>query len=554
VIVSAAGGQQFCRAAGVAVPLFSLRQPDDIGSGEILDLIPFTDWLAHWHQAIVQLLPINETAPREASPYNTLSAFAIDPAYISAMRVTDVVRSRAAQAWLASGPVQQQLHRLQRARRRQQHAAHTLRLALLQLGFDHFQTLPSSAARVAAFERFCRTNGWWLDDYALFRALKERQKWRNWERWPKPLRDRHPDALAAAAAALQPRSRFFRYLQWIAAEQWGAVRKHARARGVLIKGDLPFVCGRDSADVWAHRELFDLSSSAGAPPDTFSTSGQAWGLPLYNWDALRRSGYEWWRQRARQARALYDLFRVDHVVGLYRTYAIPVQEGGTAGFIPRDEHEQLTQGHALLSGILEEAGTATGVIAEDLGTVPPWVRASLSQLGIPGYKVLRWERADDSYTVPRAYPPLSVATTGTHDTDTLVTWWDGLEADERTNVLSSLDVNGCSLDASLAALPLLRELHLAVLRRLYEAGSVLTIVPIQDLFGWSARINTPATVDRANWSFRLPVPVNALDRDPAIRERMAALRDLIDASGRWCARTDSGPRRTRAERSRQFDE
>ena len=146
------------------------------------------------------------------------------------------------------------------------------------------------------------------------------------------------------ARALRTRIRFAQYLQWLAAEQWAEVRAHARQRGVLIMGDLPFVCSRDSADVWAHQELFDFSSSAGAPPDAFSATGQAWGLPLYNWDALRRSDYEWWRQRIRQARELYDLFRIDHVVGLYRTYAIPVHAGGTAGFVPHDEHEQRDAG------------------------------------------------------------------------------------------------------------------------------------------------------------------------------------------------------------------
>ncbi len=526
--------RRFRRAAGIAIPLFSLRGVQDAGHGEILDLIPFADWLARWHQGIIQLLPINETAPRELSPYNTLSAFAIDPAYVCAAQVVDVARSRAAQEWLAADDVRRPRRR---SRRRQRGAAYARQLRLLEMGFAEFEALPHGAERVAAFEHFCEHSAWWLDDYALFRVLKERSRWRSWETWPEPLRRRDPAALATTAAALAARSRFFRYVQWVAATQWDAVRTHARRRGVLIKGDLPFVCGRDSADVWAHQDLFDLSSSAGAPPDAFSATGQAWGLPLYDWAAMHRSDYEWWRQRARQAHALYDLFRIDHVVGLYRTYAISVQDGGTSGFVPPGEDYQRTQGHALLSAILEDAAGA-GVIAEDLGTVPPWVRASLTKLGIPGYKVLRWERSKGSYIDPRTYAPLSVATTGTHDTETLVEWWQAMDDDARQTVLRSLGLTFSDDDQQPPPSSWSSELHTALLRRLYEAGSVLTILPIQDLFGWCERINVPATVDRNNWTYRLPATADQLDGRPGVAERMAAVRDMIDETGRWPATSD----------------
>ncbi len=514
------------------MPLFSLRGPDDTGSGEILDLMPFIDWLARWHQRVLQLLPINESAPGEASPYNTLSAFAIDPGYISAARVVDVVRSAAAQEWLRSSALQRRMRRWRRSHKRQRRPAYTFKLRLLELGFGELEALPGSSQRVAAFKRFCRSNAWWLDDYALFRALKEQRRWKSWELWPDGLRRRDPAALGRVALTLRGRLRFFQYLQWIAAEQWSAVRAHARARGVLLKGDLPFVCGRDSADVWAHPELFDPSSSAGAPPDWFSETGQAWGLPLYEWAAMRRSGYAWWRQRARQGRELYDLFRIDHVVGLYRTYAIPVRDGGTAGFVPADEHDQRAQGHELLTAVREEA-EAAGVIAEDLGTVPDWVRASLTQLGIPGYKVVRWEKAEDGgYIDPRSYAPLSVTTTGTHDTDTLVTWWEELSAVERLAVVDALDPPRSGVETRDADLAWTPKLHLALLQRLYEAGSALTILPIQDLFGWRERINTPATTNDENWTFRLPVEIDALDATAAIRDRMDVVRTLIDRTGR----------------------
>ncbi len=518
------GRQQFRRAAGIGVPLFSLRGAQDLGSGTILDLIPFIDWMARWHHTVVQLLPLNETAPDEASPYTTLSVFALDPGYISVSAVPDVIDSEAAQRWLQSPPVQRRVRRLRQSRWRHRSAAYGVTLGALDIGFQHFESA-APTERKDRFEAFCRTCAWWLDDYALFRALREQSGWSSWETWPEEVRRRDAGAMREIGAALQSRIRFGKYLQWIAAEQWQEVRRYARRRGILIKGDLPFVCGRDSADVWGHPELFDSSSSAGAPPDDFSATGQAWGLPLYDWAQLRGSDYHWWRCRARQARELYDLFRIDHVIGLYRTYAIPVREGGTSGFVPLDESEQLAQGTALMRAILEEVAGDAGVIAEDLGTVPRWARESLSELGIPGYKVLRWERTDGHLVDPRSYPPLSVATSGTHDTDTLAAWCNSLSDLERLLVCQSLQLDP-ALGTPHAAL------HWPLLQRLYEAGSVLTILPIQDLFGWPERINTPATVVPHNWSFRLPVAVEQLDQVPAIEERMRVIRDIIDANGR----------------------
>jgi len=523
--------QQFTRAAGVALPLFALRGPHDLGTGEILDLLPFIDWMDRWDQRVIQLLPINETAIGEASPYNTLTAFALDPAYISVWQVPEVERSGAAQEFLRTLRVRRQIRRWRHSPQRQRRGVYALKLQLLDLGFAAFQNLPASNDRCAAFESFRRHHAWWLDHYALFRALKERHRWISWETWPEPLRNGDAPALQHAASGLEHRIRFFQYLQWIAAEQWSAVREHARRRGVLIKGDLSFVCGRDSADVWAHPELFDLHSSAGAPPDAFSATGQAWGLPLYNWAAMRACGYQWWRQRARQGGELFDLFRIDHAVGLFRTYAIPVSANGTAGFVPPEQPAQVAQGHDLLSAVIEEAGAST-VIAEDLGTVPDWVRDCLTGLQIPGYKVLRWERNGEAFIDPRSYAPLSVATSGTHDTDTLVPWLEGVPGNERAALLDMLHLAEPEVKRNETHSLETPELHLAVLRRLYHAGSVLTILPIQDLFGWRERINTPATTNSHNWRYRLPTETSQLDALPEVRGRMETIRAMINESGR----------------------
>jgi 4-alpha-glucanotransferase len=516
------------RVAGVALPLFSLRGEDDFGTGEILDLIPFVDWLAEWHQRVVQLLPLNETAPGETSPYAALSAFALDPAYISAARLEDVRASRQANDWRHSSEALQLREHARASPKRAKQQASTVKLRLLEWGFEEFESnAPTKRAR--DFESFRERNAHWLDDYCLFRLLKELQGWSSWEQWPAQWQSR--GTAVRDDDRCRQRQRFFAYVQWVADEQWAAVRAHAHHRGVLLKGDLPFVCARDSADVWAQPQLFDLSSSAGAPPDDFSDTGQAWGLPLYAWQAHQDSDFTWWRQRARQAAQLYDLFRIDHVVGLFRTYAIPVGTGGTSGFVPAAEEEQHQQGHALITALLQEATATAALIAEDLGTVPDWVRAVLDDLGVPGYRVFRWERRDGVFLDPRAYPELSVATTGTHDTDTAVTWWQGLRVEERNAVQHTLGLTAMEGDGgdALRAWPLV---HAALLQRLYESGSLLTILPIQDLFSWTERINVPATVDPANWTYRLPEAGSRLEAREDVRTQLERLRQFIDDSGR----------------------
>jgi 4-alpha-glucanotransferase len=524
-VTIAAIGQSFPRAAGVVIPLFALRGPHDVGTGEILDVLDAVEWLAAGRHAVLQLLPINEAPPEETSPYHPLSAFAIDPTYVAAGRLPDVQQSAAAQAWLRSPPVAAQVQRARRAPGRQRRWAYDIKLRLLEFGYETFAGLDTAAPRARRHARFCQRHAGWLKDYSLFRALKEELQWAAWESWPAGLRARRVDALTDATQRLRHRIRFFQYVQWVAAEQWAEVRAAAQARGVRLKGDLPFVCARDSADVWAHQDLFDLSSSAGAPPDAFSPTGQAWGLPLYNWEHHRRSNYEWWRQRVRHARELYDLFRVDHVVGLYRTYAIPVRVGGTSGFVPPDEDTQRTQGRGLMGAMIEEAAPHTALVAEDLGTVPPWVRASLTELQVPGYRVFRWERREDgSYLDPRTYPELSIATSGTHDTDTLVTWWREMGDEQRRAAALVLGLDDWSRPWA--------DVHAAILRRLYEAGSALTILPIQDLFGWEERINIPATVGPQNWTYRLPAETRHLDRVPGVGRQIERVRTMIDASGR----------------------
>ena len=498
------------RCAGFVVPLFSVRSARDAGIGEILDLVPLLQWGASFGQRVVQLLPINETAPGEASPYNALSAFAIDPVYLS---VHAVPHAPPVSAVAPSGA------RLPRE------AIRDAKLRALAAAFEHFQREHRDRGP-RSLGAFVDANRDWLDDYALFHALKEEHEFAPWEQWPAALRARSPAALARAARRFGHRIEFLRYVQWLAARQWTKVHRAAAAAGVWLKGDLPFVLGRDSVDVWVRQDEFDSAYSVGAPPDDFSSTGQSWNLPLYDWPRVRMEDFAWWRRRASHAATFYDLFRIDHIIGFFRTYAMPVDPALPPRFVPDTEPAQREQGEAFLRAMID-ASNGARPMAEDLGTVPDWVRQCMHRLGVPGYKVFRWEREHDRYRDPRSYDPLSVATTGTHDTDTLVEWWAGLDAEERTRVLVALRIESTTDQPGLS--PGLREQMLA---RLYKAGSAWVIVPIQDLFGWRDRINVPATPSHLNWNWRMPVTIEHLADDPAIARATAAIAAAVAAAGR----------------------
>jgi 4-alpha-glucanotransferase len=375
---------------------------------------------------------------------------------------------------------------------------------------------------------------WWLDDYGLFRAVHAREQERAWTDWPAGLRDRDAAAMAAAREELADEILYREWLQWIGDEQWRRVKEQSQP--VALMGDLPFMVDGDSADVWSHAEAFRLDASVGAPPDAFSETGQNWGLPVYRWDVMAERDYDWLRDRARRSAALYDAYRVDHLVGFYRTYVFPRDES-EAFFTPADEDDQLALGETVLR-IFADAGAR--IVAEDLGTIPDFVRESLARLEIPGYKVLRWEREWDEeeqpYRPPASYPPVSLATSGTHDTETVAEWFEGLEPDERDTLFEApgieerLAARGVDVEATKHYSPRVRD---ALLDALYRAGSDFLLLPFQDVFGWRDRINVPASLGEHNWTWKLPWHVERLAEEPDAEERAAAMRQWADESDRW---------------------
>jgi 4-alpha-glucanotransferase len=415
-------------------------------------------------------------------------------------------------------------------------AVRALKSMALRRAFDRFQHAEwrRDSPRAARFRAYAREQGWWLDDYALFRALHAHYGERAWVDWPQPIRDRLPDALTQTRHELDEEVRYRKYVQWIAGQQWARARE--LAGDIALFGDLPFVVNIDSADVWARQDEFNPALSVGVPPDAFSATGQDWGLPAYRWDVLGQRDFDWLRQRGRRNADLFDGYRVDHLVGFYRMYVRP-PGGGEGIFMPARQDEQIALGERIMR-VFEDSGAE--IIAEDLGVIPDFVRESLAGLGIPGYRVFRWERhwhqESQPFREPAEYPPASVATSGTHDTEPLVVWWEQAPPEERRAALDIPSIrdrlSNEARERAIGEPELTPPVRAIMLDALCASGSDLLIIPIQDAFGWRARINQPATVSVQNWTWKLPWPSDRLLDEPEGRDVAQLLRDLATRHGR----------------------
>jgi len=530
---STSAGPSGRRRAGLLIPLFSCPSTTSWGIGDIGDIEPTAAWLAAAGQRVLQLLPINEMAPGQQSPYSAISAMAIDPIFI---RVPDVPEFEALGGESGLSPEHRcQLDVVRRSPRVEHAAVRALKRTALRAAFERFFEAEwcRDSERARALRTFLSEQAWWIEDYSLFRAIHAREGERAWTAWPSELQRREPAAIDRARRELSREVLFFQYLQWIASTQWQQARR--RAHDVELFGDLPFMVDGDSADVWARQHQFDLDASLGVPPDAFSATGQDWGMPVYRWDFVSMEDYRWLRERARRGADLFDGYRVDHLVGFYRTYGRP-KHGGDPFFTPPDERSQQALGERILE-IFRGAGAE--IVAEDLGTVPDFVRASLARLGVPGFRVFRWERYWHSegqpFRDPADYPPVSVATSGTHDTEPLGVWWDRASEDERHKVAALPTIQRIAggpgnIDFARAAYD--TRVREVLLEALFASGSDLLLLPVQDVFGWRDRINEPATVGEHNWSFRLPWPSDRLGEIAEARERQQQLRAWAERYGR----------------------
>jgi 4-alpha-glucanotransferase len=522
------------RRAGLLIPLCAMPSSRSWGIGEIGDIPAMAQWLRSAGVHVLQLLPINEMPPGETSPYAALSAMAIDPQFISVGVLKDFVASggeRNIEAGLRT-----QLERVRVAPTIDYAGVRDLKHAVLRRAFARFREREwaRDTTRAVALRAYIHSQAWWLDEYSLFRALHACWDARPWSEWPSALRERQPSAMAQSRLDLADDILYRQYLQWVANEQWDTAR--TESNGIALFGDLPFMVGADSADVWARQDEFRLDASVGAPPDAFSATGQDWNLPPYRWDVMAGRDFGWLRQRARRNAELFDGYRIDHAVGFYRTYVRP-HDGGVPQYAPADQEAQVRLGERVLA-VLREPGAE--IVAEDIGVVPDFVFESLSRLSVPGFKVLRWERDPDAdgqpLYDPADYPSVAVATSGTHDTEPMTVWWERAPVEEREAVLAIPSVRARLTDeqsaSALAAPGFPDQLRDALIEALYASSANLLILPIHDVFGWRDRINEPGTVNATNWTWRLPWLCDRLSAEPEATGTAVRLRTWATRHGR----------------------
>lgn len=440
---------------GINVPLFSLRSKSSLGIGDFLDLKLLIDWVSALGFDIIQLLPLYDSG-EDPSPYNVLSANALNPIYIS-LKPFPKIRDQ---------PEAERLRALNLQERLQYQEVLDLKLALLKKAYEETAAAPSLHE-----QQFYEENGW-LDAYAAFKGSDKA---------------------------------FYKWLQWTAFTQMSSMKRYAEQNGVFLKGDLPILVSPESVDVISHPEIFDCTLAAGAPPDQYSKEGQRWGFPLYRFEELLKQHFQFWIERLESATPLYHLYRLDHIVGLFRLWGIPEGKLPKEGhYVPADRTLWRERGCRYLEEFLKHCPLLP--VGEDLGIIPHETRETMEMLGIPGTKVIRWERrwkGDHSFIPFADYPINSMTTVSTHDSPPLKLWW-------MTHPEEARDF--CAF-MHWQEEPTLSDAHLFdILRASHHTPSLLHINLIQEYLSLFAdlryedcheeRINHPGTISTHNWSYR----------------------------------------------------
>jgi len=406
------------KRAGVLVPLFSVYSQKSTGIGEFRDLKLLIDWAKLSGNSIIQLLPLNELGPLFC-PYDSLSSFALEPACISLENLPGAkknsIKTRISQL--------KEIFPAGRA-----HVDYRIKKEKLMVLWEIFLEEGQSACR--EFKKFIEDNNYWIDDFALYKVLKDYYQGKPWSEWEDRYKNRDISELAIFRKVHEEEIMFQIWVQWQLYKQFKGVKEYAQSKKVLLKGDLPLLVSRDSADVWAHQEFFKLEFAAGAPPDMYCAKGQRWGMPTYNWDRVSGDDYRYLKEKLKYAQEFYDILRIDHVVGLFRIWSIPYQEPlenqGLNGFFdPRDENKWEERGRNILSVMLNN--TKMLLCAENLGIIPEVCAQVLKEFGIPGNDVQRWMKdwkVKHDFLDPSNYRALSVAMLSTHDTTNWLAWWE----------------------------------------------------------------------------------------------------------------------------------
>ena len=535
------------RGAGVAVPVFSLRTEDSFGVGEFNDIKKLVDWAVEAGQSVIQLLPINDTTMthtwQDSYPYNAVSSFALHPQFLHlpAAGVRKDAKYKALKAELEALP-QVDYEKVNEAK------TALLRKVYANKGQETMQS--------QAYHDFVAANAEWLMPYAAFSVLRDLNGTCDFSQWGEfaEYRVRKVDAFAAAHV---DEVNFYCWEQFLLDAQLHEAVAYAHKRGVALKGDLPIGVSRQSVDAWQHPDLFHLDSQAGAPPDAFAVDGQNWGFPTYNWEKMAEDGFGWWKARMRKMAEYFDAFRIDHILGFFRIWEIPVpfksglmghfnpalpysgEELRNKGFNPENtffyhRHNQFWKESAYrkLPALLRTTGMLC--CGEDLGMIPASVPETMADLDILSLEIQRMPKdPKDTFADPARYPYSCVCATGTHDTSPLRAWW---EEDRALTQKYFNEVLHCGGEAPAYCEPWVADL---IIGAHLKSPAMLAILPLQD---WMAtdgavryggnpadeRINVPA-IPRYYWRYRMHCTLESLIGATAFNQHV---KGMVDMAGR----------------------
>ena len=467
------------RSAGVLLSITSLPSPYGIGTiGK--EAREFADYLKKAGQKIWQILPVGPTSYGD-SPYQSFSTYAGNPYLIDLDTLVEeglVTKEQLDSFDWGSNPAEVDYEKI-----------YNSRFKVLRIAFENFKSKDQSK-----FNAFAEDNANWLDNYALYMAVKNSFGMVSWTEWPEDIKMREEGAIEYYENELSDDIYFWKFVQFKFYEQWESFRAYVNGLGIKIMGDMPIYVAMDSADTWANPELFQLYDDgdpiavAGCPPDYFSATGQLWGNPLYDWDYLKETNYEWWFDRVKAASKLYDITRIDHFRAFASYYSIPYPaENAING-------EWVVGPRIKFFEMMEEACGKIEIVAEDLGTLTPDVTELMEQTGYPGMKVLEFafDSGEDNDYLPHNYTNNCVVYTGTHDNDTIVGW---LETAKPEDVRFAREY--CKMPDD-------EPFNWGLIRTAYESKADLAVIPVQDILGLGkeARMNTPSTLG-GNWTWRL---------------------------------------------------
>jgi 4-alpha-glucanotransferase len=491
------------RTCGILLPISSLPSPYGIGcfSGEAYE---FVDQLARAGQTYWQILPLGPTGYGD-SPYQSFSAFAGNPYFIDL------------DALAAEGLLQPEEYQ---SLDFGQDPADVDYAKLYQRRYPLLRTVFSRAdlQNDDEYQRFCEEEADWLEDYSLYMAIKDHHGSTSWDQWEPELRQRDEAALSSCRKAYADEMQFYCFLQYKFRQQWARLKAYAGSKGIQIIGDIPIYVAFDSADSWAHPELFQFDENrrpvkvAGCPPDAFAADGQLWGNPLYDWEYHEKTGYAWWIRRMEHCFRLYDVVRVDHFRGFDEYYAIPYGDPTAANGL-----WQKGPGMKLFHALKNHLGSAK-IIAEDLGYVTDSVKALVQGTGYPGMKLIEFafDAREAGDYMPYTYEHNSIVYTGTHDNQPLAAWYGELTDEERALARDYLNLSGDRTE----------EIVWAFIRLTLQTVADTAIIPMQDYLslGREARMNQPSTLG-TNWRWRM-------ERDAFSQELISRIAYLAKLYGR----------------------